>query len=233
MNRPVLAFCGAAGAGKDSVAKSIADFGVVRYGFARPLKNLCARLFGWDESQLDELDYKESVSGHVPPPLEAAYIEAVIDDQFPNAGNPTFREAAGHHLYAILSAIHPEWTRRRILQWVGTEGFRHLNKNHWTERAFVGVRQLLAQPDVAGVALTDLRFLNEAEELRREFPGTGFVIRVDRLDDGPRTSQSGHVSEQEWDRVVPDFKLAARFGELPALYTQMGLVWTEIQERIA
>lgn len=233
MTKPVLAFCGSAGAGKDSVAKSLAEHGVVRYGFARPLKSLCSRLFGWNEAQLDELDYKEAPSGHATPPWDKAYIESVIDDQFPNAGNPAFREPAGHHLFAIFSAIQPEWSRRRILQWVGTEGFRHLNPSHWTERAFADVRGLLARPEIAGVALTDLRFLNEAEELRREFPGSGFVIRVDRLGDAPRTAQSGHVSEQEWEKVEPDFRVAARFGELPLLYEQMAGFWKQIQERTA
>lgn len=228
--KPVLAFCGAAGAGKDSVAKQLEERGVVRYGFARPLKTLCAYLFGWDEPALDELAYKEAPSEHGRIDWTGHRVLEIVDQQFNNP-DMRFRESARDHLFAIFSVIEPDWTRRRILQWVGTEGFRAIDVNHWTKRAFLGVRDLLATPAVTAVALTDLRFLNEAEELRREFPGSSFVIRVERID-GPQATTSGdHASEQEWSKVDPDFVLKAKFGELPLLYQQMDEAWTEIREK--
>jgi hypothetical protein len=164
---------------------------------------------------------------------DQSYLDAVIDNQFPNAGNPEFRETTREHLRNIFTAIEPSWTRRRILQWVGTEGFRALNPNHWTERAFEGVRELLAAPPVEGVAFTDLRFLNEASELRRVFPGSGFVLRVERADGPQGTESSAHISEQEWAQVEPDFVLKAKWGELDDLRQQAEQALVVIQERCA
>lgn len=227
--KPVIAFCGAAGAGKDSVAKRLEPLGVVRYGFSRPLKALCARIFGWDLTRLDELDYKEAPSNHLEIVLTPNDVRAICAEQF---GKDAYTEEAVGHLYSIFFAIHPDWTRRRILQWVGTEGFRALDRNHWTRKAFDDVRDLLHREDVRGVALTDLRFENEAEELRKAFPGTAFVIRVERSDGPQGTTLSAHQSEQEWQNVPADYVFRAAFGELPLLYERMESAWSKITERI-
>ena len=227
--KPVIAFCGAAGAGKDSVARRLESKGVVRYGFARPLKALCARLFGWDEAQLDELSYKEAASNHGPVFFTPNDVRAICTEQF-GIGNFTDEEVA--HLFSIFNAIHPDWTRRRILQWVGTDGFRAINPNHWTDKALADVRELLDRPEVSGVALTDLRFLNEGVELRKAFPGTAFVVRVERIDGPQGTASSAHQSEQEFGAIPADFVFRARFGELPLLYEMMESAWTEIVETI-
>lgn len=229
--KPVIAFCGAAGAGKDSVAKRLESKGVVRYGFARPLKALCARLFSWDEAQLDELAYKEAPSNHGEVLFTPNAVRNICTEQF-GAGPPAVDDEVVAHLYSIFHAIHPDWTRRRILQWVGTEGFRALDPNHWTAKAFEDVRALLDRPEVAGVALTDLRFLNEGEELRKAFPGTAFVIRVERIDGPQGTTSSSHQSEQEFGGIPADYVFRARFGELPLLYEMMESAWTEIVETI-
>ena len=58
--KPIIAFTGARGAGKDSVAKHLIEqYGYEKGSFAAPLKFLVATEYGFDLTRLDELEYKE------------------------------------------------------------------------------------------------------------------------------------------------------------------------------
>lgn len=58
--KPILAFTGGRGAGKDSVAAHlIKQYGFRKGSFAAPLKRLVCAEYGWDMARMDELSYKE------------------------------------------------------------------------------------------------------------------------------------------------------------------------------
>lgn len=58
--KPIIAFTGGRGAGKDSVAKHLIErYGYQKGSFAAPLKRLVAAEYGFDLARLEELDYKE------------------------------------------------------------------------------------------------------------------------------------------------------------------------------
>lgn len=225
--KPVFGFCGAAGAGKDSVANYMSRvYNVARYGFSWPLKELCCSLFGWDMGRINDLDYKEQVA-----PVRTICRDeaaAICKDQFAFLRPVSAQQAVIDHVWEGLnkaawtaSAFGEElWTRRKVLQHVGTEVFRAIDPEHWTTKAIEKIRVLQDREDVPAVAVVDVRFVNEADMLRAEFHGT--IVRVERVasDDVRATGESAHVSEQEFLKIRPDWLMPAKFGQLPLLYQQ-------------
>lgn len=214
----VIGIVGRAGSGKDSLANHLRRcYGSgVKLSFAAPLKRLCCRLFGWDQRMLVEMDgtpeglaYKEAPSEH--PPLAWTWELAVevCRDQFGHAA-PHYVE----HLRRELSKIEPSWTRRQILQHVGTECFRALDPLHWVKRAMQQVDEVSGSADFA--VFTDLRFQNEADAIRER--GGAIVRTVCEGREG--TLHRDHASEVGVDSIRVDRELSAAYGCLPYLYEQ-------------
>ena len=116
--------------------------------------------------------------------------------------------------------LPPRWTRRRVLQHIGTEGFRAVDPDHWTKRAAEAVADLLAHPDVRGVVLSDVRFPNEVELVRRVFGGT--VVRTVCAGRATHTKATEHESEKLVAGLEVDHVLEARFGDLDGLRARAG-----------
>lgn len=107
------------------------------------------------------------------------------------------------------------WTRREILQHVGTEGFRAIDPLHWVRLAQREAMEQLARQEEfgrgRGVVFTDLRFQDEADMVRDV---GGIVVRMTRLG-GPRgTEHSGHSSESGVYSIGADAEVAVPFGRL-------------------
>lgn len=207
MKIAIVGVTGLAGSGKDTFARRlIENHGFVKESFARRLKELCARIYGWELAKLEVLDYKEERSLHAPIEWTRAAVDEIVAEQFDPAFIPasssegSFGEEAAFHLFKILSAVDPEWTRRRILQWVGTEGFRHLIPDHWVNRALRDCASAI-KCGALGVVFPDVRFPNEATAIQAL---DGVIVRVVR-EGQPSTSGGGHSSESgvaDVDRVV-------------------------------
>lgn len=203
MKTAIVGVTGLAGSGKDTFARRlIENHGFVKESFARRLKELCARIYGWEFERLEVLDYKEERSLHAPIEWTRATVDEILVEQFNNAYTPhqSIDEEASFHLFKILSAVDPEWTRRRILQWVGTEGFRHLIPDHWVNRAIADGAGKVAR-GARGIVFPDVRFPNEATAIQAL---DGVIVRVVR-EGQPSTSGGGHSSEggvADVDRVV-------------------------------
>lgn len=93
---------------------------------------------------------------------------------------------------AWKSEFLPAWgmTRREMLQRIGTDAMRdNLHKDVWVKALFSGFK-----PE-KNYIITDVRFLNEALEVRDK---GGIVIRVKR-DNAPQIAESNHPSETELD----------------------------------
>jgi hypothetical protein len=109
-------------------------------------------------------------------------------------------------------------TLREIFQLVGTDGFRAVDPNYWVKKAMVNVLRLIRDPAVVGVAIPDVRFINEAAAIRRAFPG-GTIWRIVK-EGGATTAAAAHSSEMEMDRISPSAVLQAVSGQKELLYTQ-------------
>lgn len=97
------------------------------------------------------------------------------------------------------------WTRRRVLQHIGTEGFRAIDPDFWVrkvEKQIEGTKNWRLAP--AGIVISDVRYENEAKMIREQ---GGYLVRLDRPGfEG--TASSGHVSEQEWRGLDVDLRFA-------------------------
>lgn len=104
------------------------------------------------------------------------------------------------------------WTGRRILQHIGTEGFRHVNPNVW---ALLLAYQIDALKDEYGlIVIDDIRFLNEAAVLSSALDA---LYRIDR----PGLEAMSHASEQEHTRI-PVTGVLNNHGTLEEFRTSLG-----------
>lgn len=96
---------------------------------------------------------------------------------------------------------------RRILQRIGTEGIRSLDDGFW-------IRQVLDNLPDGPVVITDVRFPNEADAIKK---AGGVVIRVNRpgLDESDQ-----HTSESAMDGYLHDWSVA-NTGTVEALYVKV------------
>lgn len=104
-------------------------------------------------------------------------------------------------------------TRRQVLQWLGTEGFRTVDKDHWLKKGIEGIRELL-DAGAPGVVVVDVRFPNEVDAIR-SLGGT--IVRVECPDRPQATTEVGHASETEGAGIEPDHRISARYGDLAGL----------------
>jgi hypothetical protein len=128
----ILGIIGAAHSGKSTVANYLIEqFGYSDYSFAGPLKDLCAKQFGWDRALLDDAS-----------PAGVAYKEELTDLWLPTDNG-----------YAQEQA-----TRRQVMQYLGTDVFRLMDPEHWVN---IARRELVGIPTRPGIVFPDTRFRNE------------------------------------------------------------------------
>lgn len=211
----VIGLIGGAGAGKDSLADFLGrTFATAKLGFADELKRLVAGVYGYDYTRLGDLEYKEQVSGHTVEPSRSLAAFMLTDQ-----GVPVSPENVDH-LAGVLERCTPDITRRRVLQLIGTEGFRAIDEAHWVNRALLKASEAM-EAGAQAVVFADVRFMNEAAAIRAL--DEGYLWRIRRTDmDSAATGDDAqaHASERELDRIVPHVTLKAAFGELPLLYAQ-------------
>lgn len=91
---------------------------------------------------------------------------------------------------------------RHFLQGLG-QGVREIVfKDAWVSVAHMRIAD--ARREKKQVVVSDMRYLNEAETVRKFFPGSAFVVRITRPGVGPL---NGHSSETELVDIVPDFTI--------------------------
>lgn len=188
----LIGLIGKAGAGKSTAAAHLVEsFGFVELTMAGPLKDLCAKFFGWERDRLNELTYKEEQ-----------------DPKLPDG-----------------------WTRRRVLQHVGTECFREIDPDVWVKQVLRRMDAVAIEghtfdgsatdegmaEDVAGVdpgtetsiVISDIRFPNEVKLIQAN---QGVVVRVERIDPNFTSGTPTHASEDALDGFTADYVLRAKFG---------------------
>jgi hypothetical protein len=105
---------------------------------------------------------------------------------------------------------------RAVLQLVGTECMRNtFGEDVWIKAL---QRSLFALPLSANVVITDVRFHNEAEAIKR---WGGQLIRVDRPGFSASNGIDGHSSESELDGYVDWDAVITNDGTLDELYARV------------
>ena len=93
----------------------------------------------------------------------------------------------------------PGWSGRKILQHIGTEGFRAVHSHIWAAY-LLGSATSFFKAGVDVVLVNDVRFPEEAEAIQSF---GGLVVRVYRnLADSTTPT---HVSERDLDNIKPDY----------------------------
>jgi hypothetical protein len=101
---------------------------------------------------------------------------------------------------AALAQV-PGWSGRRILQYIGTEGFRTVHSNVWAAYMFQSAKVLFSS-GVDVVFVSDVRFPSESNIIQSN---GGRILRVYRnsVDIIPAT----HASERELENISYDYRI--------------------------
>lgn len=107
----------------------------------------------------------------------------------------------------FLRAV-PGWSGRKILQYIGTEGFRHVSPTIWADY-MIGHANHTLDTGADIVLVSDVRFLSEANAIHK---AGGLVVRVKR----PEADSviSSHQSETELLNIQEDYILDNQGREL-------------------
>ena len=240
----IIGICGPAGSGKDTAGEYLVkNHGFVRVALADPLKRICKEVFNFSDEQL----WGPSEMRNKP------------DERYPRPDfvtvGPAFSGPGGLPMHRILPNPPGPWlTPRHALQQLGTEWGRNCYENVWVDYALRIARELLVPIDdfpgdiasydpkqgiehkylrgnrAKGVVITDVRFRNEVEAIKK---AGGYVLRIERPGAGLTGAAGAHASESEM-REIPDDIFDARIdnnGTLKHLYTQMGAALEALHQK--
>lgn len=209
----VLGFVGPKGAGKDEAYKILRESGKVlqKLSFAAPLKEICKKVFGLSDYQVDHAEGKER-------PLETPITVTIKHLREINKELPQWVETIDPVTQKIryningISIVGIEGrvftTPRQLLQEIGTDYIRDRVYQDWHVQAALSDKALLNLPDPNAIyAVTDVRFENELGALQAKFGPAFAGFYVERPEAEERLKTATHQSELE---VI---KLRARLGD--------------------
>lgn len=110
----------------------------------------------------------------------------------------------------------PGWSGRRILQYIGTEGFRHVHDDVWSN-VMIGHARKLIENGTDLVVVTDVRFISEANAIQN---AGGIVVRIKRPE--ADSVVSTHASELQLADIKEDFIIDNQGRELYLLEKLVG-----------
>ena len=197
--RRIIGLSGEALVGKDSFAAPLIERGWVRVSFAENLKNLCKKAFNLTDAQVDTQPGKAELLN---PPISFGVEEAIKVICF---------MAKTHRMgeldldqFRTPKILH---TPREVLQYVGTDVCRKFISDYHVDV----VRQKIQQMPDKNIIITDARFANERDMLKREYDA--ILIRIKRPGYTPDVP-TGHASEtslgadSEYSRVISEVLLS-------------------------
>lgn len=186
----IIGICGLAGSGKDTAADSLVlGHGFVKMAFADLMKRFCKEVFDFTDEQL----WGPSENRNAP------------DERYP-------RKVKGEYDDEALQTVYRDGflTPRYALQTLGTEWGRDCYPSVWVDYVIRKAKELdgaegvhydaklgifrCARPKIEGVAISDVRFWNELEAIKK---AGGKVIRVKRAGAGLGGANGLHKSEVE------------------------------------
>ena len=99
------------------------------------------------------------------------------------------------------------WTRRRVLQFVGTECFREIDPDHWAKMTLRKIDAVWAENENQPIVVSDIRFPNEIRLIQEN---SGIMVRVERMIE--KVAEGAHSSELAWRDAKADYVMACEFG---------------------
>lgn len=118
---------------------------------------------------------------------------------------------------APLLGVHPPGgvplTGRRILELVGTDGFRAALPSVWVDYVFS-----LIDANPGDWVIPGLRFQNEADAIHDR---SGEVWRIEVVGGPHESSATGHESDQVWRELRPDRVISATYRDIESLRDQV------------
>jgi len=120
---------------------------------------------------------------------------------------------------------------RWLMQKIGTEIFKkQVDKDYWIKKAHENLSGLGSE----NIVIDDVRFPEEADWItggcsRRLQPAIpGFIIRVVRKNYIDAVAGFGHDSERLLNKIVPDFLIKAKSGDIKSLIEQADAVMKKL-----
>lgn len=118
-----------------------------------------------------------------------------------------------------------DWSGRKILQYIGTEGYRHIDSEVWPRYAAARVKEYKSlfeqHPDKGQLVIvfSDARFQSEVDVVHEL---GGVIVRLTR-DPAQNGNEgiAGHASEMEMDQIEPDFIIDNANNTLPEFKEQV------------
>lgn len=204
----IIALSGWKRSGKDTVADYlVANFGAKRIGFADPLKNSVAAQFGIDRASIDNPELKEAPLLNMPVQAKDKFSKTVTDFMYGE-----FRDQNGKRYGEGSPESVMYWTRRALCILEGSSK-RSADPDYW-------VKQAVAQASPGGLyVISDARYINEMESLRREVGANLVTVRINRFE----TSPSEDPSERDLDNYAFDIVIK-NTGTLEQLYDDAGTI---------
>lgn len=184
-HHPLIGLTGPAGAGKDATADALTHLaGFTRMAFADALRAEVCAAFSVPMSYLISREGKEH-------PISALALAQCYDDSFIAAVEKT---AGGLDHMAPRS---PRW----IMQMWGTEYRRAERDTYWLDKLSNRIEHIAGNAKGRPVVVTDVRFLNEAETIRKL---GGVIWQVQRPGWAPVNSHASEVTGAEFapERVI-------------------------------
>lgn len=195
MNHHIIALCGYAGVGKDTVADLlVTQLNFRKLAFADALRGEVSEGFGVDMRCLVDPSTKNWPMGAL-----ALYR---ADPNFHNAMIAGWAEGSvqiedGTRERVITAPRSP----RQILQWWGTEYRRKQDPNYWTRQLTARITAYQRNGERRFV-ITDCRFDNEADTVRAL---GAHIWQVKRPDvDASTSRENGHASTNDGSAFAPD-----------------------------
>lgn len=202
MRQKIIGLTGKARSGKDTSGKILAELAQgATLAFADRIKELCRELFSLSTEQLygDKKEEPTDLPCLICPKCASVSIVLKDDLGFCDICN----------VIGSAAVFNKYWTPRMILQYVGTETMRKVDKGVWVKRALTTAHHLLASKDqeVKLVIVTDVRYRNECEAI---WNAGGEVWRIVRpgaeapvgLTDHPSEKEQESISDQELQAVI-------------------------------
>ncbi len=211
----ILCLSGKAGVGKNAVADILVkEYGFASIAFADPIKRVVQEIYKfsdeslWGDSELRSLPDKRYPREHIFTGTNMSNGPCCICGA---------RETPDVIFKNAKCYLNP----RYALTTFGTEAGRHCYNNTWIDRTMIDAGKILnksnykynigihGEANYKHVVITDARFENELEAVRKE---GGSIVRIKRAG----TKEFSHSSETEQDEVPDDYfsHVIENFGSL-------------------
>lgn len=184
--KPLIGISGAAGSGKDTLARGIAMQDVYMvYHLADPIKAALNAMFGWGMDQWNDREWKEA---RIP------WLSHQLTED-----DVSVRAAIGEHRFIspryLAQTLGTEWGRQAVDRqlWLKIAQQKYAKIN--TEAKMIGGRIM-----GMGMIVPDIRFENEAQWIK---DAGGIMLHVERPD-LEQISESSHASEAGFDPALID-----------------------------